>query len=66
MPLSTLAGRDLESDDSDSSTDTETRKPPPPLDELVAAIPAENKQVLEELFRARFRTVRRIRPDQLR
>ena len=32
----------------------------PPLDELVERIPTEVREVLEELFRARFTTVRRI------
>jgi hypothetical protein len=40
--------------------------PPPTLDEAVQRIPAETRRTLEELLRARFTAVRRIRPEQLR
>ena len=39
---------------------TESGPPLPPLDELVARIPAPTRELLDELFRARFLTVRRI------
>ena len=32
----------------------------PPLDDLVANLPAETRQLLDELFRARFTAVRRV------
>ena len=35
-------------------------QPLPPLDELVQRIPAEVREAMEELFRARFVTVRRV------
>ncbi len=35
-------------------------EPLPPLDELVARIPAEARQLMEELFRAKFVTVKRV------
>jgi hypothetical protein len=38
----------------------------PPLDELVQQIPAGARELLEELFRARFTTVRRIRRADLK
>jgi hypothetical protein len=58
---------DPDGDDGDSLLpDDEALKAPPALDDFVAKIPGETKQLLEELFRARFRAVRRIRPDQLR
>jgi hypothetical protein len=34
----------------------------PPLDELVARIPAPVREILDDLFRARFTTVRRVPP----
>lgn len=38
----------------------------PPLDELVQRIPAGTREVLEDLFRARFTTVRRVRKSDLK
>ncbi|MBE2214426.1 MAG: hypothetical protein IAE82_11185 [Opitutaceae bacterium] len=63
VPRSVLAHRDVERGD---STPISELKPPPPLEEMVAKIPAETKDALDQLFRARFRAVRRITPEQLR
>lgn len=41
-------------------------KPLPPMDDLVAKIPAPNRALLEELFRARFVTVKRVPASALR
>ena len=38
----------------------------PPLEELVQRIPAETRDLLDELFRARFTTVRRVRKSDLK
>lgn len=43
--------------ESEESVDT---KPLPPLDKMVERIPAEVRDVLEELFRAKFVAVRRV------
>ena len=40
--------------------------PLPKLDELVNRIPAESRELLEELFRAKFTTVRRIKQSDLK
>ena len=40
--------------------------PLPKLDELVDRIPAESRELLEELFRAKFTTVRRIKQSDLK
>jgi hypothetical protein len=40
--------------------------PLPPLDILVQRIPAETRELLDELFRAKFTTVRRIQPADLK
>jgi hypothetical protein len=40
--------------------------PLPKLDELVNRIPAESRELLEELFRAKFTTVRRIKQTDLK
>jgi hypothetical protein len=42
------------------ATDEPAPKALPPLDELVKRIPAEVRDTLEELFRARFVTVKRL------
>lgn len=39
--------------------ETTAKKPLPPLDQLVNQIPAEVREVLEDLFRARFVSVKR-------
>ena len=41
-------------------------KPLPRLDDLVERIPSEARELLEELFRAKFTTVRRIKPTDLK
>jgi hypothetical protein len=43
-----------------------TARPTPALDEIVQKLPPDTRRALDELFRARFTTVRRIRPEQLR
>ena len=40
--------------------DDSEAKPLPPLDELVQRIPAEVRDTLEDLFRARFVSVKRV------
>jgi hypothetical protein len=40
--------------------------PLPKLDELVNRIPAETRELLDELFRAKFTTVRRIKQTDLK
>jgi hypothetical protein len=44
----------------EAADDADTNKPLPPLDELVKRIPAEVRETLDDLFRARFVTVRRV------
>ncbi|MEO7600549.1 MAG: hypothetical protein ABIV50_16575 [Opitutus sp.] len=41
-------------------------KPLPRLDELVERIPTESRELLEELFRAKFTTVRRVKVTDLK
>lgn len=50
-----------ESEDTD-----EDSKPLPKLDELVNRIPAETRELLDELFRAKFTTVRRVKKRDLK
>jgi hypothetical protein len=38
----------------------EDTAPLPPLDDLVARIPTETRQLMDELFRAKFVTVKRV------
>jgi len=64
VPRVVLADRDVAR--GDDRTPLTALKPPPPLEELVAKIPPETRDALEQLFRARFRAVRRITPEQLR
>jgi hypothetical protein len=64
VPRSVLAHRDVER--GEDATPISAAKPPPPLEAMVAKIPAETRDALEQLFRARFRAVRRITPEQLR
>lgn len=59
-----LAHRDVERDA--DATPIAAAKPAPSLEAMVAKIPAETRDALEQLFRARFRGVRRITPEQLR
>ncbi len=59
-----LTHRDVERDD--DTTPIAAAKPAPSLEAMVAKIPAETQDALDQLFRARFRAVRRITPDQLR
>jgi len=40
--------------------------PLPKLDELVSRIPAETRELLDELFRAKFTTVRQIKQSDLK
>jgi hypothetical protein len=44
----------------EEAADDSEGKPLPPLDELVQRIPAEVRDTLEDLFRARFVTVKRV------
>jgi len=44
----------------------EALKSLPKLDELVAKIPAETRELLDELFRAKFTTVRRVKKTDLK
>jgi hypothetical protein len=44
----------------DAADETEPAGALPPLDELVKKIPAEVRDTLEDLFRARFVTVKRV------
>lgn len=64
VPRAALAHRDVDRDTEAASL--AALKPPPALEDMVAKIPAETRNALEEIFRARFRTVRRITPEQLR
>ena len=41
-------------------------KPLPPLEELVKRIPAEARELLDDLFRAKFTAVRRVRKSDLK
>jgi hypothetical protein len=50
-----------ESEDAD-----ENSKPLPKLDELVNRIPADARELLEDLFRAKFTTVRRVKKRDLK
>lgn len=47
-------------------TEEEDTAPLPPLNDIVARIPAEVRDVLDELFRARFVTVKRIPKSALK
>ena len=44
----------------------EVLAPLPKLDELINRIPVESRELLEELFRAKFTTVRRIKQSDLK
>lgn len=44
----------------------ENQQPLPSLDELVNRIPAETRELLDELFRARFVAVRRVKKTDLK
>jgi hypothetical protein len=44
----------------------EVLAPLPKLDELIKRIPAESRELLEELFRAKFTTVRRVKQSDLK
>jgi hypothetical protein len=44
----------------------ENAKPLPPLDTLVNRIPAETRELLDELFRAKFVAVRRVKKRDLK
>lgn len=46
--------------------EAEDRRPLPALDELVSRIPAETRELLDELFRAKFVAVRRVRTRDLK
>lgn len=46
--------------------DKETGTPLPPLDDLVGRIPAATRQQMDELFRARFITVKRVPKSALK
>lgn len=49
-----------------ASSEPENDTPLPPLDELVSRIPAATRQLMDELFRARFVTVKRVPPSALK
>lgn len=66
VPRAVLADRDVDRAGADDRAASARLKPPPPLEDMVAKIPAETQDALEQLFRARFRAVRRITPEQLR
>jgi hypothetical protein len=53
----------LNADDADEADDD---KPLPPLETLVARIPQETREMLEELFRARFVAVKKIQRKALK
>lgn len=63
VPRAALAHRDVDGED---STPLASAKAAPSLEEMVARVPAATREALEQLFRARFRAVRRITPEQLR
>lgn len=47
-------------------TEDSTLAPLPKLDALVNRIPAETRELLDELFRAKFTTVRRVKESDLK
>ena len=49
-----------------ASDDPEDKAPLPPLDDLVNRIPAGTRQLMDELFRARFVTVKRVPKSALK
>ena len=49
-----------------SESQSEPAKPLPSLDELVQRIPSETRELLDELFRAKFTTVRRVKASDLK
>ena len=53
-------GRGTNGTSSGASDEPEDKTPLPPLDELVNRIPAATRQLMDELFRARFVTVKRV------
>jgi hypothetical protein len=57
-----VAGSPAEADDEDAKEPGEL----PPLDDLVNRIPAETRQLMDELFRARFVTVKRVPKSALK
>ena len=46
--------------------DEKTNSPMPALEELVSRIPAEARELLDELFRAKFTAVRRVKQTDLK
>lgn len=49
-----------------AEAEPDDKKPLPPLDDLVQRIPAETRQLMDELFRANFVTVKRVPKSALK
>lgn len=49
-----------------ADSEPDDQKPLPPLDDLVQRIPAETRQLMDELFRANFVTVKRVPKSALK
>lgn len=49
-----------------SEAEPDDKTPLPPLDDLVQRIPAETRQLMDELFRANFITVKRVPKSALK
>lgn len=49
-----------------ADSEPDDKKPLPPLDDLVQRIPAETRQLMDELFRANFVTVKRVPKSALK
>ncbi|MBI2512950.1 MAG: hypothetical protein HYV96_13300 [Opitutae bacterium] len=49
-----------------AETDPDDKKSLPPLDDLVQRIPAATRQLMDELFRANFITVKRVPKSALK
>lgn len=62
----TKEGRATPAPKPEQSKDEEASNPLPKLDELVSRIPAGTRELLDELFRAKFTTVRRVKASDLK
>ncbi|MBS0662767.1 MAG: hypothetical protein JSR48_05850 [Verrucomicrobia bacterium] len=51
---------------SEAAEETESSTPLPSLADLIAQIPAETREVMDELFRAKFTTVKRVPKKSLK
>lgn len=49
-----------------ATEDTSDKKPLPPLDDLVNRIPPATRQLMDDLFRAKFITVKRVPASALK